>query len=145
MTLSTSDIKRMQEMARTGFVYLFISLFCVLFGAVYEVFSHEVYSYFMLYAFVFPLVGGVLPFFGMAFNRMPVPNRATRNLYHSGIAALTTGFLFEGALEIYGTTNRLVSVYWILGILFILMAILIYCLFLGKTKCSKMENDNLDL
>lgn len=124
MTLSISDIKRMQEMARTGFVYLCISLFCVLFGAIYEIFSHEVYSYFMLYVFVFPLVGGVFPFFVMAFSSMPVPNRATGNLYHSGIATLTTGFLFEGVLEMYGTTNRFVLVYWILGILFILMVIL---------------------
>lgn len=143
--MSTSDIKRMKKMMGTGFVYLFISLFCILFGAVYESFSHGVYSYFMLYAFVFPLVGGVLPFFGMVFSSMPIPNRASQNLYHSGIASLTTGFLFEGALEIYGTTNRLVLVYWILGILFILMAIFIYCLFLGKTKCSKMENDDFDL
>lgn len=145
MTLSTSDIKRMQKMAKTGFVYLFISMFCILFGAVYESFSHGVYSYYMLYAFAVPLVGGVLPFFGMAFSRMTVPNRVSLNLYHSGIAALTTGFLFEGALEIYGTTNRLVSVYWILGILFILTAIFLYCLFQGKTKCSNVENDALDL
>lgn len=145
MTLSTSDIKQMQKMAVTGFVYLFVSLFCILFGAVYESFSHGVYSCFMLYVFVFPLVGGVIPFFGIAFSGMPVPNRVSRNLYHSGIAALTTGSLLEGALEIYGTTNRLVSVYWILGILFVLAAVFIYCLFQEKTKYSKMENDNLDL
>lgn len=132
--MSTSDIKRMKKMMGTGFVYLFISLFCILFGAVYESFSHEVYSYFMLYAFIFPLIGGTLPFFGMAFSSMPIPNRVSQNLYHSGIAALTTGFLFKGALEIYGTTNRLVSVYWILGIVFILTAIFIYCLFQGKKQ-----------
>lgn len=145
MTLSTSDIKRMQKMARTGFVYLFISMFCILFGAVYEFFSHGVYSYCMLYAFAVPLVGGVLPFFGMAFGSMTVPNRVSLNLYHSGIATLTTGFLFEGALQIYGTTNRLISVYWILGILFILTAIFLYWLFQGKTNCSNVENDALDL
>lgn len=142
--MSTSDIKRMKKMMGIGFVYLFISLFCILFGAVYESFSHGVYSYFMLYAFVFPLAGGVLPFFGMAFSRMPIPNRVAQNLYHSGIAALTTGFLVEGALEIYGTTNRLMSVYWVLGILFILTAILAY-LFQGTNKCGKTENDDLDL
>lgn len=124
----------MKKMMGTGFVYLFISLFCILFGAVYESFSHEVYSYFMLYAFIFPLIGGTLPFFGMAFSSMPMPNRVSQNLYHSGIAALTTGFLFKGALEIYGTTNRLVSVYWILGIVYILTAIFIYCLFQGKKQ-----------
>lgn len=60
MILSTLDINRMNK---TALYYLFISLFCILFGAVYELFSHEVYSYFMLYAFVIPLGGGALPFF----------------------------------------------------------------------------------
>lgn len=124
--MSTLDTDRMKNMAKTGFVYLFISLFCVLFGAVYEIFSHEVYSYFMLYAFVFPLVCGALPFFGMAFCRTPVPGRASQNFYHSGIAALTTGSLFEGVLEIYGTTNRLVLVYWILGVGFLLLGLILY-------------------
>ena len=32
-----------------------------LFGAVYELFSHEVYSYYMIYAFGIPLILGVLP------------------------------------------------------------------------------------
>ena len=144
--MSTSDINRMKKTAKTGFVYLFISLLCILFGAVYEYYSHEVYSYFMLYAFVIPLAGGALPFFAMAFCTIPMPNRVSRNLYHSGIAALTTGSLFEGALEIYGTTNRLVSVYWILGVLFLLAGIILYfASFKGKNRCIKMENDNLDL
>ena len=43
-------------------VYLVISCFCALFGAVYELFSHEVYSFYMIYAFAFPMVGGALPF-----------------------------------------------------------------------------------
>lgn len=143
--MSTSDINCIKKAAKISFVYLLVSLFCLLFGAVYELFSYGVYSYFMLYAFVFPLIGGTLPFFGMIFCRMPTPNRISQNLYHSGIAALTTGSLVKGALEIYGTTNRLVSVYWILGILFLATALFIYCLFQRKNKCSKMENDYLDL
>lgn len=123
----TSDIDRQRKgMTKIGFIYLFVSLFCVLFGAVYEWFSHEVYSYFMLYAFVFPLVGGVVPFFGLAFCRAFIPGRITCNLYHSAIATLTIGSLFQGVLEIYGTTNRLVSVYWILGVLLLLPAIVTY-------------------
>lgn len=114
--MSILDINRQRRgMAKTGFIYLFISVFCILFGAVYEYFSHEVYSYFMLYAFMFPLVGGALPFLGLAFCSLPLPGRVSCNLYHSGIAALTIGSLFEGVLKIYGTTNRLVVVYWLLG------------------------------
>lgn len=113
-------------MAKTGFLYLFLSMFCILFGAVYEYFSHEVYSKFMLYAFAFPLAGGALPFFGMAFYRIPVPGRAARNLYHSGIVSLTIGSVMEGVLEIYGTTNRLVLVYWVWGIGFLLLGLILY-------------------
>lgn len=70
MILSTLDINRMNK---TALYYLFISLFCILFGAVYELFSHEVYSYFMLYAFVIPLGGGALPFL-----QWPFPERLYR-------------------------------------------------------------------
>ena len=143
--MSISDINWMNKMGKTAFCYLLISLFCILFGAIYEIYSHGVYSYFMLYAFVFPLVGGTLLFLTMAFFKAPTPSRVALNLYHSGIAALTTGCLFEGVLEIYGTTNRLVSVYWALGILFLMMAIFIYSLFQVKNKDSKMECDELDL
>ena len=117
MTLFTSVIKKQNvNMAKTGFVYLFVTLFLVLFGAVYEHFSHEVYSYCMLYAFVIPLTCGVLPFFSLAFSqKLPLPRRAACNLYHSGIASLTVGCIFQGVLEIYGTTNSLIRVYWFAG------------------------------
>lgn len=116
MILSISDISgRCKRMAKTGFVYLVVSLFCALFGAVYESFSHEVYSYYMLYAFVIPLAGGALPFFSLAFSGWPVPGRICRKLYHSGIATLTVGSIMQGVLEIYGTTNRLVLTYWLTG------------------------------
>ena len=146
MILFTSDTKDLHaKMQKTGFIYLFVSLFCVLFGAVYEYFSHEVYSYFMIYAFVIPQAGGMLPFFGMAYLNGPLPGRLALNLYHSGIAALTIGCLFQGALEIYGTTNRLVSVYWVLGILFPAMAALTGHLFQRRCRCRKKERDDLDL
>ncbi len=102
-------------MAKTGFVYLYLALFCVLFGAVYECFSHGVFSYYMIYAFIFPLAGGALPFFLLEFSGCRVPGRLPLNLYHSGIAALTVGCIFRGVLEIYGTTNPLTIVYWAAG------------------------------
>ena len=127
MTLSISDTnKRWAQIAKTGFIYLLLALVLALFGAVYEVFSHGVYSYYMLYAFAFPLVGGALPFYGMALSNCRLPGQASRNLYHSGIAALTVGSVFEGILEIYGTTNRLVGVYWIAGAVLLACGILLY-------------------
>lgn len=120
--------------AETGFLYLAWTLFCVLFGAVYEYFSHDVFSYYMLYAFAFPLAGGVLPFFILAFTHCPLPGRISLNLYHSGISTLTVGSIFQGAIEIYGTTNRLVSVYWITGAGFTVLGFLSFLLKIGKEK-----------
>lgn len=123
----TSDISNQRKvMARTGFVYLFISLFCALFGGIYEIFSHEVYSYYMIYGFAIPLAGGVLPFFSLAFSSIRPPGRISRELYHSGIAALTVGSIIKGVLDIYGTTNRLVFVYLIAGGGLILIGLVIY-------------------
>lgn len=115
--------------AKTAFVYLLLSLFLVLFGAVYEVFSHEVYSFYMLYAFVFPLAGGVLPFSILCLrgaNRYPPVG--ARRLYHCGIATLSAGSVMQGVLEIYGTTNTLVQWYWIMGAGLTVLSILLYAI-----------------
>ena len=94
---------------------LLASLFCALLGAVYEVFSHGVYSYGIIYAFVFPLVLGVLPLLLITMLQKPYPNRFARSVFHAGIAALTVGSLVSGALEIYGTENPLTLIYWVAG------------------------------
>ena len=114
MSISDTDVR--QKAIKTAFVYLVAAIFCALFGAVYEAFSHEVYSYHMLYAFAFPLAGGVLPFSAMALGYLKkYPFPLARTLYHCGIATLTVGSVLCGVLYIYGTTNRLTAVYWIIG------------------------------
>ena len=100
-------------------VYLVISCFCALFGAVYELFSHEVYSFYMIYAFSFPLVGGALPFAVYALSGAKYPSAIARNLYHAGIATFTVGSIVRGVLEIYGTTNALSRFYWFVGAAFV--------------------------
>ena len=121
MTLYTSDIE-----LKTALRYLLISLFCVLFGAVYEVFSYEVYSFFMIYAFVFPLLLGVLPFLLIRLRGARTPNVLCRNLYHAGVATLTVGSIIAGVVEIYGTTNALILLYWMVGILLLLIPTALY-------------------
>lgn len=98
--------------AKTAFFYLLISLGCALFGAFYEQFSHGVWSVFMVYAFLFPLMGGAVPFLAAALVSGRGPGG---RVYHWGIAALTVGSIIQGILEIYGTTNALVCWYWIIG------------------------------
>ncbi len=127
-TLYILDIDKKTGFAfKTAFVYLLISCFCALFGAIYEINSHEVYSFYMIYAFAFPLVGGALPFSAMGLFRIKkYPYSASRNIYHSGIATLTVGSIIRGVLEIYGTTNSLVKYYWIIGIAIVFTAIMLY-------------------
>ena len=75
--------------AKTAFVYLLTALFLAFFGAVYELFSHGVYSYYMIYAFAFPLAGGTLPFSLLhLFPTKKYPGAVARGLYHCGIATL---------------------------------------------------------
>ena len=102
--------------------------FTALFGAIYEIFSHEVYSYCMIYAFAVPLMCGVLPLLliGLSHNRQP--SQAALRLYNSGIAALTVGCAFSGVLEIYGTTNKLVWIYFIAGTILTVCGIAAYAL-----------------
>ena len=71
----------------------------------------------MIYAFVFPLMGGTLLFLAIAlFGAKGYPGGMVGLLYHSGIALLTVGSILRGVLEIYGTTNHMLSIYWYLGI-----------------------------
>ena len=86
----------------------------MLFGAVYETFSHGVFSFYMLYAFSVPLVFGVTLYLILLFAKR-YPGRVFLNLWNSAIAAFSAGSVFKGVLEIYGTTNSLVIVYPVCG------------------------------
>ena len=88
-----------------------------LFGQVYEFFSHGVYSLDMMFAFAYPLLGGVIPFGLLWLSRKAVyPAPLIATIYHCGIATCTVGCLIRGVLEIYGTTNRLSVFYNAVGI-----------------------------
>ena len=112
MEMEISDNKR-KHLLKIAFVYLLITLFCVLFGAVYEIFGHGVYSYRMIYAFTAPLVLGVLCLSGIALRAKRLPGSGSLLLWNFGTATLTTGLFFHGVLEIYGTTSRWTFVYYI--------------------------------
>lgn len=90
------------------------TLFLALFGAIYETFSHGVFSFYMIYAFAFPLVLGVTLYLILLFVRK-YPNRVFLNLWNSAIATFSAGSVFQGVLEIYGTTNSLSVVYPAVG------------------------------
>lgn len=119
MILSTLDKNELREqrnrMRVIGMRYLMATLFCIVFAAVYEYFSHQVYSDYMIFAFAFPMIGGALPFLLVALRGRNFPDDIAISLYNPGIASLTVGSIMHGVLDIYGTTNSLINVYWIVG------------------------------
>ena len=106
---------KQKSAGRTALTYLFVTVFTALFGAIYERFSHEVYSYFMIYAFAVPLLLGVLPYSIMAFKGKTLASVPARNLIHAGVSTLTVGSVVKGVLDIFGTTNYLAVFYPIIG------------------------------
>ena len=96
--------------------------FLALFGAVYEIFSHGVYSYYMIYAFAIPLLLGVTPY-TILMMKSRLPSVAFLRLWSAAIAVLSTGCVFMGVLAIYGTTNQLVIIYPIAGGLLLISAL----------------------
>lgn len=104
-----------RRVLRISLAYLLAGVGCALLGAVYEHFSHGVYSFWMAYACLFPLMLGAIPFGAAALRGSRLPGLWARRLWHSGVATLTVGSIIEGVLAIYGTTNRLTAAYWLVG------------------------------
>ena len=120
-------------MKKTVRVYLYVSLVTVIFGHVYEHFSHGVYSREMFWAFLIPLFAGAGVFRAVSLlNLRTPPDKNEMMLYHWGIAALTAGSLFQGVLEIYGTENPLVKVYGAAGAALIALGVIKYIVRLSK-------------
>ncbi|MBR1861713.1 MAG: hypothetical protein IJ796_07630 [Lachnospiraceae bacterium] len=142
MSILATD-KTTKETGRRILLYLFLTLFFALLGAVYELFSHGVYSYRMIYAFGYPLVLGLLPALLMHFYEIrkarsgvpyskKLPGALSGQIYDCGVFTLTIGSAARGALEIYGTTNRLCLIYAPTGCALILTGLLLYLI--GQKK-----------
>ena len=107
-----------------GLFHLGAAVFTALFGLIYEIFSFGVTSYFMVYAFLIPLVLGALPLLMTALFGKRQPDKGLLP-WSCGIAALTVGSLAQGVLQIYGTTNRLVLFYLVLGLSLLLLGLIL--------------------
>lgn len=121
MILFTSATKpvRSRQILKTTIVYLAVSGFCFLFAWVYSLYGHGVYSVYMTYMFLYPLLGGVLPFL-LLWIFVPQADtvrhyRFCYNGYHSGIAALAVGSTLNGIFRIAGTSSPYTIVFYIVG------------------------------
>ena len=121
-------------------MFLCVTLFCGLFSAVYEHFSHGVYSNYMVYLFMFPFFGGLVPYalFGLV-PKIKCPTPASARIFNSGVAALAVGSCLKGVLDIYGTSSNYQSVYWVSGVMLVSLGIVMYILNLLFSRQLKSE------
>ena len=128
MTLSTSDKKNPDlEKWRKG--YLYLSVVCLIFSMIYECFSHNVFSPFMVFAVAFPLLGGSLV--AELLGKLPAdkfPDGLAGEFYHWGIITLMVGSIIRGVMDIYGTESPLVVYYAVAGIGLVVVAVCMWIL-----------------
>mgnify|MGYP006988895184 CR=1 FL=1 len=140
MTLFTSDnsfrsdtnLKKALQKILNG---LLITIGCATFGAIYEHFSHGVYSYYMIYAFALPLLLYVLPnILLLFFGKREIPEYS-RLLWNFGLTTLTVGCIMQGVLVIYGTGNRLMLLYPVLGGMLMTAGVVVWIVRLRRKTC----------
>jgi len=135
VTLFTLNNDR-KQLKKTMFTYVGIVIFCMIFGVVYEVFSHGVISHFMLHGFFVPLVLGLIPYLILfLLIKGKGPGMVAGYLYNAGVATISVGTYFKGMLDIYGTTRiAFVIIYYIIGGLLLVTGITLYIISLLKRE-----------
>lgn len=118
-------------------IYVFATLFCIAFSYVYSLFSHDVSSPFMSYAFVFSLVLGVFGF--IVLGRLDLNNRIAFNLYNAGITTLTVGSILRGIIDIAGADTAYPVYYFVVGTAFAAIGGLAYFCEWIQTNLQKRD------
>ena len=128
-TLDTKqDTKQNQiHLRKTAFIYLGISIFCIIFTLIYEHYSYGEHSIYMRSMFLFPLIAGTLLSLLAHYKGLETTlKRRSYNLWNSGIAIFSNGCLIRGIINISGRFTEYDTIYWFLGICFLLAAIVFY-------------------
>lgn len=107
---------------KISLIYFIVSLVSMNFGFIYEMFSHGVYSNYMMFAFLIPFFLGTILFFLLGILKIRVSSLSL-NFYHSFVSTITLGCIMKGFLDIYGTTNSLLSFYIYASIILLVLAI----------------------
>lgn len=110
------------KFGRMCFIYLMVTIFCLIFSFIYLKLSFGVVSYFMKYLFIVPLFLGVIVYFILDKIKLIKSYRLSFNLYNAAIVTLIVGSGIQGVLEICGAESSYTILYLIISILFILIA-----------------------
>lgn len=120
--MSTSVTKkRFSRLSKTTIVYLLLSIFLFIFSRIYVSLSYGEVSFFMNTLPLVPLIGGGLLI--SLISLLPNLSRISYNLWNSGVAVLTAGFLLRGIVNLSGRSTTLDLPYWLIGAGFLGLAL----------------------
>lgn len=119
-------------------VYIFITLFCIIFTLIYEKFSYGEYSWYMRGMFLYPFIGGVIA--SMLLWKKKI-NRWSVRLWNSAIAIFIVGCLVHGIITISGRSSMYDKRYWMAGCVFAVSAVMAGCI-ADRKACSAKEDKN---
>ena len=130
------------------YIYIGVTIFIGLFGAIYEMNSNNVFSPAMYLAWIIPFILGVGVYLVLTYAPVKqVPGTLIECIYNFGVAMLTVRSIFIGVIEIYGTTNRvMLTIYTVLSIVFLAiggsayLAIFIYSLIQNRKQKRTKNN-----
>lgn len=97
----------------------------------------------MVYLFAIPLILGVVPqLIVLAYPRLRSTSSWQHIVYNFAVATLIVGFILQGVVEIYGTTNQYIVLYFVtgLGLLFASITMYIFKLILSKKSYPSNES-----
>lgn len=133
MTLSTSVTNTENKRTiRTFITYLALTSFLFIFSRVYESLSYGETAFHMHYLFCVTLIGGSLLLGLMTIHR--TLSRLTYNLWNSGVATITAGFLLRGIINLSGRSTTLDQPYWYVGAGFLTLTAI--SLFIKQAKTA---------
>ncbi|MGQ7563222.1 hypothetical protein ACTGYT_04350 [Streptococcus suis] len=131
--MSTSATNSNSKRAiRTFMTYFSLSAFLFIFSRVYESLSYGETAFHMHYLFCVTLIGGSLLLGLMTIHR--TLSRLTYNLWNSGVATITAGFLLRGIINLSGRSTTLDQPYWYVGAGFLILAVI--SLFIKQIKTA---------
>lgn len=120
---------------RTAVAYAAVTALCLVFCAVYEIFSFGEHSLLMRMMFMIPLLGGAAPFALLAVSENPPEiSQVAFNLWNSGLAVHISGCLVHGIIEISGRVSDYDTFYWVVSGMLLFFAFIIQAAARRKTK-----------
>ena len=102
------------------------TLFCILFSTVYNRFGHGIISLYMNGMFFIPFIFGVIPYgIDLLLIKKRGKVREPMYAYNLGILTWTMGSMLKGIFQIAGTASSYVRIYWLVGMILIIAAIIL--------------------